>query len=189
MARIIQQPKVIPGHLRRLIYTSILLSFISFGLSMVFFGFFTYFVAPVAAFLTWIYHLVLIIMHNKACRSSDTPKYQLLWLNTHAIIWGYALAILWTAAFSLSVWHFNTAFIEWSRDEDFVFHDTFIISFVEMAPHLASAAVMWALVGLATHYRRTGKWKSEQAQLQRRAGPREWVNERQPQEQSQFEGV
>ncbi|KAH8829851.1 hypothetical protein DL96DRAFT_905647 [Flagelloscypha sp. PMI_526] len=186
MAWIIQQPRLIPGHLRRLIYASILLSLISFGLSMVHFGGLTLFIAPIAAGLTWIYHLVLIIKHNKSCRPSNTSQYQLLWLNTHALIWGYALAILWTAAFSLSVWSFLTRFIEWNNLDDSQLVAMLITSFLEMVFNLGSAAVMWALVALATHFRRTGKFNSKGTQLQKRAGPREWINEMQLQAQNRL---
>ncbi|KAH8829840.1 hypothetical protein DL96DRAFT_905413 [Flagelloscypha sp. PMI_526] len=186
MAWIIRQPRLIPGHLCRLIYTSIILSFISFGLSMVHFDGLSFCTGPVAAAFTWIYHLVLITKHNKACRFSDTSQYRLLWLNTHALIWGYALAILWTTAFSVILWRFIREFVVWDNPDNSGFRSLLIVSIFEMVLNFASAAVMWALVVFATHFRRTGKSMSEETQLQKRAGPREWVNEIQPQEQNRI---
>ncbi|KAH8829853.1 hypothetical protein DL96DRAFT_1590638 [Flagelloscypha sp. PMI_526] len=184
MVRIIRQPELVPGHLRRLIYASIILSFITFGLSMGYFGFHTLFVGPIAVVFTWIYHLVLIVKHNKSYHASNPIRLPLLWSTTQALVWGYALAILWTAAFSIILWRFLVVFIVWGRYYDMGFDAILIVSFSEIVFTMASGVVMWALVALATHVRRTGKWNSEVAQLHKRAGPREWINGMQLQEQN-----
>ncbi|KAH8829850.1 hypothetical protein DL96DRAFT_1590632 [Flagelloscypha sp. PMI_526] len=187
MAWIIRQPHLVPRHLRRLVYASILLSFASFAFSMVNYGILAYFTSPIAAFFTWIYHLVLIILHNKRSRPSDPAPYRLIWLRSHALVWGYGLAILWTAAFSVTFWTFIMELMLREHFDDYWLNLMLIIVFFETLFNLGSAAVMWSLVALATHYKRTGKFKSEETQLQKRAGPREWVNEIYPQEQHRIE--
>ncbi|KAH8829861.1 hypothetical protein DL96DRAFT_905798 [Flagelloscypha sp. PMI_526] len=177
MVQIIRNPQLVPVHLRRLVYASIILTFPTFAFSMVRFGELSLWIGTAAILLTWIYHLVLIIKHNK---SSISSTHELLWETKHALIWGYCLAVLWTGALVAVI--VLMSFIYYDADFQYLTAAWFACGILEAICTLASTAVMWALMGVATHLKKTG---GPREYLQKRPGPKEFVKGLEQREQSQ----
>lgn len=163
--QILRDSHLIPKHIRRLVYASLILSLPTLAFSLAAdFGFMSLWLIPAATGCTWIYHLVLIILHSKSITSSST--HELRWETNHALGWGYIIAILWTGATIMlgtsggldpwmGIWYQSPA---WA------------FSIVDFVFALGSTGVMWALMGVSTHLKRTSRLT-----LQKRAGPREFV--------------
>ncbi|KAH8829857.1 hypothetical protein DL96DRAFT_1706695 [Flagelloscypha sp. PMI_526] len=151
MVQIIRMPKLVPAHLRRLVYASIILSCLTFAFSMVNFGIMSLWISPPVIALTWIYHLVLIIKHNTSLLSST---HKLLWETTHALFWGYCLAVLWTGAFLATI--VLTALRYEESSHDILMSAQYACAVTEILFTLASTAVMWALMLMSTELKKTG---------------------------------
>ncbi|KAH8829860.1 hypothetical protein DL96DRAFT_1590648 [Flagelloscypha sp. PMI_526] len=177
MVQIIRNPQLVPRYLRRLVYTSIILSFITFGVSMVNFGQMSLWISSAAIAFTWIYHLVLIIKHNKSPLSS---RHELLWQTKQPLVWGYCLAVLWTFALFATLIFMTILFYSW--EYEYLMTAQFACAVVEVVGTTASTAVMWSLIGVATHLRKVGGARDY---LHKRPGPREFVQGLEHQEQSQ----
>ncbi|KAH8829859.1 hypothetical protein DL96DRAFT_1590647 [Flagelloscypha sp. PMI_526] len=147
MVRIIRSPQLVPVHLRRLVYASITLTFPTLAFSLVNFGGLSLWIGPSAIVLTWVYHLVLIIKHNKSSLSST---HELLWETKHALIWGYCLAVIWTGALVMTVVSVSVIY------DEGLYGPLSAFAILEAICTVASTAVMWALMGVATHLKRTG---------------------------------
>ncbi|KAH8829784.1 hypothetical protein DL96DRAFT_1590402 [Flagelloscypha sp. PMI_526] len=178
MVTIIRQPELVPGHLRRLIYASIVLNFPALGLSLTSMGLSSWFVVPAATLFTWIYHLVLIIKHNKArrLRTSDPIPHQLLWQNAWALVCGYAIALVWTAGLLIilqSLIIFAHNFFHGLYDDpnnEYDYRNPMVLEFLEMGFTLAATVVVWALAALATHLKRTERLVLKDMQIHGQLG-------------------
>lgn len=154
--QLLKSPQLIPTHARRLIYASIILTFPTLAFSMAArYGFLSLYMIPGTVLLTWVYHIVLIVLHNQSVTSPSTHE-QHHWQTVHALIWGYILAILWTASTCLAgvmaglweSWEFSDEVdIPWIRT----------CATLDVVFALGSTAVMWALVAVSTHLRRTNR--------------------------------
>ncbi|KAH8829810.1 hypothetical protein DL96DRAFT_1812962 [Flagelloscypha sp. PMI_526] len=102
MVYLLRNSQKIPPHLRRLVYASTLLIFPTLAFCLLQFGFISFLITPVALLLTIIYHIVLIVRHNR--RASRQSKHnELVWESTGALAGGYMICTVWTAGLGMTV--------------------------------------------------------------------------------------
>ncbi|KAH8829809.1 hypothetical protein DL96DRAFT_1590481 [Flagelloscypha sp. PMI_526] len=156
MVHLLNQSQTIPPHLRRLVYASIFLIWPTIVFSLMRLGTLSFFVTPLAFLLTVIYHIVLIVKHNRTV-SRQSPQYDLVWTSTGALVCGYIICVLWTAGLAATLFRISWTISFESRIGYPLAIPPFVI--LEAIFSLATTSVMWALVALATHIRRNGPQK------------------------------
>ncbi|KAH8817765.1 hypothetical protein DL96DRAFT_1623291 [Flagelloscypha sp. PMI_526] len=96
MVHLLRHSQTVPLHFRRLVYASIFFIFPTLAFCVVNYGAPSVLISPVALFLTIIYHIVLIVKHN---RKDSHKSYDLVWESAGALVCGYIICVLWTAGF------------------------------------------------------------------------------------------
>ncbi|KAH8829807.1 hypothetical protein DL96DRAFT_1590476, partial [Flagelloscypha sp. PMI_526] len=139
------------------LHVSLLIPTTAFSLANV--GYLSLWVTPSALALTIIYHIVLIVKHNR--RPASRVQHDVLWEATPAIVCGFLLAAAWTAGAIMST--LMAAFIY--NDPDGPGSQYSPIGILEVIFTWASAGVMWSLAGVATHLRRQGPHKGQRLPL------------------------
>ncbi|KAH8829808.1 hypothetical protein DL96DRAFT_1590477 [Flagelloscypha sp. PMI_526] len=156
MVHLLSHSHTIPIHFRRLVYASIFLIYPTIAFSLVHFGFNTIFITPLAFLLTVVYHIVLIVKHERQA-SRKTKHQDLVWGSTGALVCGYMICTVWTAGLGMTVFRIALTIHGAIQFDYFPYFSPFTI--LEAIFTLATTCVMWALVALATHIRRNGKPK------------------------------
>ncbi|TRM57109.1 hypothetical protein BD626DRAFT_574143 [Schizophyllum amplum] len=135
-------------YLRNLTYASLVLSALMLAASLVSQGIQSFFLAPVAAFFTLLFHTAILIMQWRDVRPRTYSKYSTL----TALVVAYLLAALWAAAFGVIGWLFvfNDYYAEY-------WHNVYMgLAIAQLVLAAAEDVCLWMIAARATVERQHG---------------------------------